>query len=212
MNPCRHLPHSSRNRPDPHRRAVMLIDASLPRDWSRRVPGLAGAIGTTVALWASLWQLALADRNGILRHRRDQPLHRLLPRADLRHRAGRAAALARYAARKQPSPGRILRADRLWRGGHVPADQRRRIAGRLHRARDLLDLHLHPGRLSQADRTGTGSSDQVFSAGIVCDGISALRHRADLRRYGHHADLRDCAALARHADGLRCPSSWLPCA
>lgn len=38
---------------------IMLIDASLPVDWPRRPLGWVGAIGTTVALWASLWQLNL---------------------------------------------------------------------------------------------------------------------------------------------------------
>ncbi len=38
------------------------------------------------------------------------------------------------------------------------------------------------------------SGHQVFSAGLVRHGISALRHRADLRRDRHDADLRDRAA------------------
>jgi NADH-quinone oxidoreductase subunit N len=39
--------------------AVMLIDASLPLLWSRRYLGFLAAAGTTLALWASLWQLSL---------------------------------------------------------------------------------------------------------------------------------------------------------
>jgi NADH-quinone oxidoreductase subunit N len=39
--------------------AVMLIDASLPPAFPRRPLGWVAAIGTTVALWASLWQLSL---------------------------------------------------------------------------------------------------------------------------------------------------------
>ncbi len=38
---------------------VMLIDATLPLGWARRPLGWVAAIGTTVALWASLWQLNL---------------------------------------------------------------------------------------------------------------------------------------------------------
>jgi len=38
---------------------VMLIDASLPPSWPRRTLGWLAALGTTVALWASLWQLSL---------------------------------------------------------------------------------------------------------------------------------------------------------
>lgn len=38
---------------------VMLLDASLPAGWARRPLGWVAAIGTTVALWASLWQLNL---------------------------------------------------------------------------------------------------------------------------------------------------------
>ena len=38
---------------------VMMIDASLPAAWLRRPLGWVAAIGTTVALWASLWQLNL---------------------------------------------------------------------------------------------------------------------------------------------------------
>jgi NADH-quinone oxidoreductase subunit N len=39
--------------------AVMLIDASLPPGWARRPLGWVAALGTTFALWASLWQLSL---------------------------------------------------------------------------------------------------------------------------------------------------------
>lgn len=38
---------------------VMLIDASLPPWWLRRPLGWVAAIGTTAALWSSLWQLNL---------------------------------------------------------------------------------------------------------------------------------------------------------
>jgi NADH-quinone oxidoreductase subunit N len=38
---------------------VMLIDASLPAGTPRRSLGWVAAIGTTLALWASLWQLSL---------------------------------------------------------------------------------------------------------------------------------------------------------
>jgi NADH-quinone oxidoreductase subunit N len=39
--------------------AIKLIDASLPASAPRRPLGWVGAIGTTMALWASLWQLSL---------------------------------------------------------------------------------------------------------------------------------------------------------
>jgi NADH-quinone oxidoreductase subunit N len=44
--------------------AVMLIDASLPPGWPRRPLGWVAAIGTTLALWASLWQLSLPTGTG----------------------------------------------------------------------------------------------------------------------------------------------------
>jgi NADH-quinone oxidoreductase subunit N len=44
--------------------AVMLIDASLPPALPRRNLGWIAAIGTTVALWASLWQLSLPQGTG----------------------------------------------------------------------------------------------------------------------------------------------------
>jgi len=44
--------------------AVMLIDASLPPDWARRPLGWVAALGTTLALWASLWQLSLPVGTG----------------------------------------------------------------------------------------------------------------------------------------------------
>ena len=69
---------------------VMLIDASLAVGWPRRSLGWVAALGTTRRL-SSIWQLTLAWAQAFLRHRRDQPLHCLLPRTDLRHRAGRAA-------------------------------------------------------------------------------------------------------------------------
>jgi NADH-quinone oxidoreductase subunit N len=38
---------------------VMLVDASLPPGWARRPLGWVAALGTTLALWTSLWQLSL---------------------------------------------------------------------------------------------------------------------------------------------------------
>src|ERR1039458_2548677 len=40
--------------------AVMLIDATLPVGWARRPLGWVAALGTTVALWTSLWQLRIS--------------------------------------------------------------------------------------------------------------------------------------------------------
>ena len=44
--------------------AVMLIDASLPVGFPRRYLGMISAIGTTLALWASLLQLSLPQGTG----------------------------------------------------------------------------------------------------------------------------------------------------
>jgi NADH-quinone oxidoreductase subunit N len=44
--------------------AVMLIDASLPPALPRRMLGWVAAIGVTIALWASLWQLSLPEGTG----------------------------------------------------------------------------------------------------------------------------------------------------
>lgn len=41
--------------------AIMLIDASLPAHWRRRNLGWIAAVGTTLALWASIWQLSLPE-------------------------------------------------------------------------------------------------------------------------------------------------------
>ena len=43
---------------------VMLIEATIPPSWSRRPLGWVAAIGTTLALWASLWQLSLPVGTG----------------------------------------------------------------------------------------------------------------------------------------------------
>jgi NADH-quinone oxidoreductase subunit N len=43
---------------------VMLIDASMPVGWLRRPLGWVAALGTTGALWASLWQLNLPTGTG----------------------------------------------------------------------------------------------------------------------------------------------------
>ncbi len=43
---------------------IMLIDASMPPSWPRRSLGWVGALGTTFALWASLWQLSLPEGTG----------------------------------------------------------------------------------------------------------------------------------------------------
>ncbi len=44
--------------------AVMLIEASIPPLSTRRYLGFLAAIGTTIALWASLWQLSLPQGTG----------------------------------------------------------------------------------------------------------------------------------------------------
>ncbi|MGD0901897.1 MAG: NADH-quinone oxidoreductase subunit N [Terracidiphilus sp.] len=44
--------------------AVMLIDASLPPGFPRRYLGMLAALGTTLALWASVWQLSLPQGAG----------------------------------------------------------------------------------------------------------------------------------------------------
>jgi NADH-quinone oxidoreductase subunit N len=43
---------------------VMMVDASLPPSWPRRLLGWLAALGTTVALWSSLWQLGLPTGTG----------------------------------------------------------------------------------------------------------------------------------------------------
>jgi NADH-quinone oxidoreductase subunit N len=42
----------------------MLIDASIPPTWTRRYLGFLAAIGTTIAIWASVGQLALPEGTG----------------------------------------------------------------------------------------------------------------------------------------------------
>jgi NADH-quinone oxidoreductase subunit N len=44
--------------------AVMLLDATFPAHWPRRPLGWIAAIGATLALWASLWQLSLPEGTG----------------------------------------------------------------------------------------------------------------------------------------------------
>jgi NADH-quinone oxidoreductase subunit N len=44
--------------------AIMLIDASIPPQWTRRYLGFLAAIGTTIAIWASVGQLALPEGTG----------------------------------------------------------------------------------------------------------------------------------------------------
>jgi NADH-quinone oxidoreductase subunit N len=43
---------------------IMLIDASLPTSWPRRPLGWVAAIGSTAAIWTSLWQLSLPQGTG----------------------------------------------------------------------------------------------------------------------------------------------------
>ncbi len=43
---------------------LMLVEATIPANWPRRYLGFLAAIGTTVALWASLGQLALPQGTG----------------------------------------------------------------------------------------------------------------------------------------------------
>src|SRR5580700_158615 len=44
--------------------AIMLIDASAPPSFPRRLLGWVAAVGTTIALWTSLWQLSLPEGTG----------------------------------------------------------------------------------------------------------------------------------------------------
>ena len=44
--------------------AIMLLDAAIPPAWPRRSLGWVAAIGTTLALWTSLWQLSLPQGTG----------------------------------------------------------------------------------------------------------------------------------------------------
>ena len=43
---------------------IMLLEASLPPAWRAPPLGWVAAIGTTIALWASLWQLSLPEGTG----------------------------------------------------------------------------------------------------------------------------------------------------
>ena len=43
---------------------VMLIDATLPSEWSRRWLGWIAAFGAVLALWGGLWQLSLPEGTG----------------------------------------------------------------------------------------------------------------------------------------------------
>ncbi|MFZ1940599.1 MAG: NADH-quinone oxidoreductase subunit N, partial [Terracidiphilus sp.] len=44
--------------------AIMLLDASLPSTWPRRALGWLAAIGATIAILASVWQLSLPEGTG----------------------------------------------------------------------------------------------------------------------------------------------------
>ena len=44
--------------------AVMLLESVFPPAWPRRTLGWIAALGTTFALWASLWQLSLPVGTG----------------------------------------------------------------------------------------------------------------------------------------------------
>jgi NADH-quinone oxidoreductase subunit N len=44
--------------------AVMFLDATIPPTWTRRYLGFLAAIGTTIAIWASVWQLSLPEGTG----------------------------------------------------------------------------------------------------------------------------------------------------
>jgi NADH-quinone oxidoreductase subunit N len=43
---------------------VMLLDATIPPHWARRSLGWVAALGTTLALWSSLFQLSLPMGTG----------------------------------------------------------------------------------------------------------------------------------------------------
>jgi formate hydrogenlyase subunit 3/multisubunit Na+/H+ antiporter MnhD subunit len=61
---ARHLPHPSRGHPHAHRRSRDADRRLAPPGVPRRNLGWVAAIGTTLALWASLWQLSLPQGTG----------------------------------------------------------------------------------------------------------------------------------------------------
>ena len=100
------------------------------------------------------------------------------------------AQLARLLRRQRHPRRRVLRPGPLRRRRHDADDLLGRAADGLHRPRDLLHLHLHPGRLPQGPRHRLRGLHQVLPARLLRHGLLPLRHRPRLRRHRLHQHLR----------------------
>jgi len=169
---------------------VMLIDASLKPGVPRRNLGWVAAFGTMTALWASLWQLSLPQGAGFYGTVETSAFtiffHVLICGIVL-------VAL-------------LLSLDTLPEDSHHQGEYYALIVFGavgmclLTAAVELLVVFIALEISSIATyvlagyRKQAGSGNQVFSAWVVCNRVSSVRHCADLWRDGHHAGLRDCPA------------------
>ncbi len=181
---------------------VMLVDATMDKDASRKPLGWLAVLGALAASAASSVAIFAAAGHGIFRRRPHRRIQHLLPRADRGHCSGGAADHARLGLRHHGRPGRAVRADAVRRGGHDVHDLRHRAAADFCGARDLLDLHLHHGGLPAQKRKESRIGDQILSAGLIRDGVFSLRHCADLRSHGLHQHRFSCHARGRFANAL----------
>ena len=93
--------------------------------------------------------------------------------------------------------GRILRADSVWRGRHVPDVVGGRAGADLHRAGNFFDFHLRAGRIPAAGGDQQRSFAEIFPAGFVCHRFLSVRSGADVRshRIDQHCGHRPGAAI-----------------
>ena len=170
---------------------VMLIDAlSLPHAPAARL-GWVAAIGTTVALWASLWQLSLPEGTGFFDTVETSAftvffhvlicgivLVALLLSLDTlpedSHHQGEYYALIVFGA-----VGMCLLT------GAVEL-----LVVFIALEISSISTYILAGYRKQTGR-GPEAAIKYFLLGSFATGIFALRHRADLRRHRHHADLRN---------------------
>ena len=152
--------------------------------------GLAGG-GRRSPVARSYGVPCLASRRRLFRTPADRSFQHFLPPIDRHGRAAGGAGFVRLSRTRAHRAWRVLRPGALCGRRHGRDGQRRRTDDRIRGPRSELDFHLHPGGIPPRRSGIERSGDEVFSAGLVRDGIFPLRRGSALRRYGHDAARSD---------------------
>src|SRR6266851_5084163 len=121
-----------------------------------------------------------------------------LPHPHRRRRPRHPPQFARLLRGQRHPRRRVLRSHPLRSHRHDADDLLRRAADGLHRARDLLHLHLHHGRLPQGPGHRLRVLHQVLPPRLLRHRLLPLRHRLGLRSHRVYIHLCDRPRRGHH--------------